>query len=228
MNGPVQIESKLSSEPFWTGICWTALFSAAFGVVEAMVVVYIRAAFYPDGFSFPLIRPPDNLVILEICREAATIVMLAAVSALAAKRFWERFGYFIIAFGVWDIVFYLWLRIAIGWPLSLLDWDILFLIPLPWIAPVLAPVLIALEMIIIGILIVRRFACGGVFNPTGMSWVCAILATALALWSFMSDTASTLGGEPPMPYKWPLLILALAGYGVSYWKGSHNESGENR
>jgi len=33
---------------------------------------------------------------------------------------------------------------------SLLDWDILFLLPLPWWGPVLAPVLIALLMIVWG------------------------------------------------------------------------------
>ena len=74
-------------------------------------------------------------------REAATLVMLLAVGMLAGADVAPRLGYTAIAFGVWDIFYYVFLRVIGGWPRSLFDWDILFLLPLPWWGPVLAPVL---------------------------------------------------------------------------------------
>ena len=74
--------------------------------------------------------------------------MLAAVGMLAGRTRHARVGYTAIAFGVWDIVYYVFLRLIGGWPRSLLDWDVLFLLPLPWWGPVLAPVFIAMLMIV--------------------------------------------------------------------------------
>src|SRR6185369_12911503 len=88
----------------------------------------------------------------EIIREAATIVMLMTVGWLAVHNWRARFGYLLIAFGVWDIFYYVFLRILTGWPRTLLDWDVLFLIPLPWWGPVIAPMVIAVLMIAWGTL----------------------------------------------------------------------------
>ena len=97
------------------------LFGVAVAYFEAAVVVYLRELFYPDGFSFPLTVIPLSLYAIELFRELATIVILITVAALAGKRFWERFGFFIILFGVWDIFYYIWLKTTINWPSSLLD-----------------------------------------------------------------------------------------------------------
>src|SRR5689334_23913292 len=78
--------------------------------------------------------------------------MIAAVRTLAGRTWRRRAGYAAIAFGVWDIFYYVFLRLISGWPRALLDWDILFLLPLPWWGPVLAPVSIALVMILWGTL----------------------------------------------------------------------------
>ena len=192
------------------------------GYFEAMVVVYLRGMFYPDGFSFPLKIIPVRMIILEVFREAATIVMLGSVSALAAKKFWNRFGYFIIMFGVWDIFFYIWLKVCIDWPSSLFDWDILFLIPLPWIGPVIAPVMIALVMISIGISITGLFKNGHDFKPSKTTWILAIIATLLLLFSFMHDTGAALHQKMPKPYLYWLLVIGLviymAAYVISYMK----------
>lgn len=80
---------------------------------------------------------------MEIGREIATIVMLVAVGWLAGRRRSDRLAYGLFAFGLWDIWYYIWLRLLIHWPVSLFDWDILFLIPLRWWGPVLSPMLIA-------------------------------------------------------------------------------------
>src|ERR1043166_3119153 len=84
---------------------------------------------------------------VELWREAATLVMLAAVGLLAGRTWRRRAGYAALAFGVWDIFYYVFLRVISGWPRTLFDWDVLFLLPLPWWGPVLAPVSIAVLMI---------------------------------------------------------------------------------
>src|SRR5262249_11432284 len=114
-------------------LVWLVLYAVAMAYVEAAVVVYLRGIYYPQGFSFPIVIIPDSMAAIEVGREAATLIMLAGVSALAGADRWERFLFFSVAFGCWDIGYYLWLRLFIGWPLSLLTWDILFLIPVPWI-----------------------------------------------------------------------------------------------
>ncbi len=203
-------------------IPWRARLSAvltygvAMGYFEAVLVVYLRGMFYPEGFSFPLRLMPARLIVIEVAREAATVVMLAAVAYLAGRRFWERFGWFLVLFGVWDIFYYIFLKATIGWPATLVDWDVLFLIPLPWIGPVLAPSLVALLMIAVGILIALDIERGVEFKPSRLSWWCALAATALILWSFMCDFDATLRQQMPRPYLWRLLIAGLALYAAGF------------
>ncbi len=174
--------------------------------VEAGVVIYLRALYYPDGFAFPLEIITKRHFIVEIGREAATIFMLISVAALSGKRFWEKFAYFLICFGFWDIFYYIWLKIVIGWPSSLLDWDILFLIPLPWIGPVIAPVSIAIIMILTGLLITFLYKRGYDFQPSSLAWVLAIIGTIVILYSFMRDTGAGLHQHMPLPYIYEALI----------------------
>jgi hypothetical protein len=79
--------------------------------------------------------------------------MLAAIALAVARNARQWTAAFAIAFGVWDIVFYACLKLLLGWPASLFTWDILFLIPVPWVGPVIAPVLVSLTMIAAGILV---------------------------------------------------------------------------
>ncbi|HTS00157.1 MAG TPA: hypothetical protein VML00_10420 [Bacteroidota bacterium] len=193
-------------------LAWVAVFAIAFALVEACVVIYLRALYYPGGFSFPLREMPPGFLRLEIAREAATILMLLAVGVIAGARPWEKFSYFIVAFGLWDIMFYVWLLVTIGWPASPAEWDILFLIPVPWIGPVIAPVLVSLLMIVCGGVMLFRSAAQKAFRPGALSWVLGVAATVLVLWSFMSDTDAGLRGAPPAAYHYELLALGLAGY----------------
>jgi hypothetical protein len=192
-----------------TRIILIMLFGVAMAYVEAMVVVYLRELFYPEGFSFPLKLVPLNLITMELFRELASVVMVVAVAAIAGKKFWERFGYFIVLFGIWDIFYYIWLKVTIDWPFSLLDWDILFLIPIPWIGPVIAPVLVALLMVVIGLSITSLFARGYTFRPTALTWVLSVVGTTALLFSFMRDTGATLYQQMPQPYWYGFLIVGL-------------------
>ena len=188
------------------------LFAVAMGYFEAALVVYLREFLYPEGFSFPFKIIPVNLAVIEIVREAATVIMLIAVSALAGRKFWERFGYFIILFGIWDIFYYVFLWLTIGWPSTIFEWDVLFLIPLPWIGPVIAPVLVAVLMVVCGVLMTRMIHKGREFRFTRLSWVLGCVATAVILFTFMRDFNATMRQQLPQPYWYWLLFAGLALY----------------
>ncbi|MCP5520264.1 MAG: hypothetical protein H7A46_01795 [Verrucomicrobiales bacterium] len=194
------------------------LFATAFAWVESAIVFYLRTMvdrLEPyQANPLPLFA---GLAGVEVIREAATMFMLATVGFLAGRDRVSRWGYAMIAFGVWDICYYLFLIPMTGWPHSLLDWDILFLIPLPWWGPVLAPTLIATLMIAWGTLVtqVPRLRTGGfggarVLLPTG-------LGILLALYVFMADAIHVAPqGEQalrqmlPTQFNWPLFLLACA------------------
>jgi hypothetical protein len=151
-----------------------------------------------------------------VIREVATMVMLASAGWLAGRGWRARFGYFVIAFGVWDIFYYVFLRPLTGWPKGLLDWDVLFLIPLPWWGPVAAPCLVAGLMVLFGTL-VTQFARGGVAPwPRRTSMVVCATGVALALYVFMSDAIRVVHqGEAalrqmlPTRFNWVLFSAAL-------------------
>jgi len=205
---------------YFSKIVTLFLFAVAMGYFESAVVVYLRGLLYPDGFSFPLRDMSTRIIVIELFREVATIVILVTVAALSGRRFWERFGFFIFIFGIWDIFYYVWLKATINWPLTLLDWDILFLIPAPWIAPVVAPVSVAALMILIGVSISNLFRKGYDFKPTLAAWGLAISATIAILFSFMRDYDAMYNKQMPQPYLYGLLIPGLlfyvAGYLISY------------
>jgi len=188
-------------------IAWIALFGIAFGWVEATVVVYLRRIYYPDGFSFPLQPIEAPILAVELAREAATLLMLLAVAGLAGRRRWERFGYFLLAFGVWDLVYYLGLKVTIDWPASLADWDILFLLPVPWVAPVYAPITVALLMVVAGVTVTHLEARGHVCRGDWVTWLLGAVGTLVLLYSFMRDTAAGLGMAMPQTYPVVLLLL---------------------
>ncbi|MFP4470927.1 MAG: hypothetical protein ACLFPE_09590 [Bacteroidales bacterium] len=132
------------------------VFGIAMGFLEAAIVVYLRKLYFPAGFSFPLVVPDDPLVIFaELVREVAAVVMLLALAWIAGKNFLQRFAWFLISFAFWDIFYYVGLKIFLNWPESLLTWDVLYLIPVTWVGPVLAPVLSSLLMIALGWALLR-------------------------------------------------------------------------
>ncbi len=129
------------------------IFAVSMGFLEAIVVVYIREIYYPDGFQFPLKELPPRLIIIEWIREISTLLMLGSVAWISGRTFLKRLSVFLFIFGIWDIIYYAGLKIFLDWPESLLTWDILFLIPITWVSPVLAPVLCSLLMIAMALLL---------------------------------------------------------------------------
>ncbi|NOZ67734.1 MAG: hypothetical protein GXP46_00460 [Deferribacteres bacterium] len=212
----------MNNSSFRARIIWVIIFGVAMAFVESAIVVYLRAIFYPEGFRFPLKALVDYKILVEVMREAATIFMLLSVAYLAGRSLWERFAYFMLSFGVWDIFYYVWLKVLIDWPSSIFEWDILFLIPLPWIGPVIAPVSIAFLMIVFSMLILHSFEKGRGFRPSVSSHILALAGTLIILYSFMHDLGATLHQQMPEPYRYELLVagdlLFIAAFIVSYMR----------
>lgn len=157
-------------------------FSIAMAALESAVVVYLRALYYPDGFTVALKMIDQKILLVEITREAATLLMLAGVGWLAASNFKDRFAYFLLSFAVWDIFYYVWLKVFIGWPSSMLEWDILFLIPFTWLGPVLAPVICSVTMILLAVVILRSN------KPLTIGlWSLLVTGSIVILFTFMRD-----------------------------------------
>jgi hypothetical protein len=163
-------------------------FAIAMGFLEAAVVVYIRALYYPEGFSFPMVVVPFSTIgVVEIWREAATIVMLAGIGFLAGKNNFQRFAYFMLSFGIWDIFYYIFLNVTLHWPVTIFEWDILFLIPLPWTGPVWAPCLISLYMCGTALYVIYKVDKGFEFNISKSSFFTFILGCSVCVYSFVHE-----------------------------------------
>jgi hypothetical protein len=165
-----------------------SLFAIAMGFLEAVVVIYLRKIYYPLGFSFPLkgfIEP--NILGIEWVREFFTIVMLVSVACLAGKKFYSKFAYFLLAFSIWDIFYYVFLKLTLNWPPSFLTWDLLFLIPWIWIAPVLAPIICTILIIMFSLLIINCEDKGIKVKLALKEWALLIAGLLIILYTWLID-----------------------------------------
>ncbi|HTL18413.1 MAG TPA: hypothetical protein VL793_14350 [Patescibacteria group bacterium] len=198
---------------------WSVVFCYATGMawVEAAVVFYLRT-------MVNRIEPyqPNPLPIMgglgtaELVREAATLIMLLTVGILAGRSWRSRLGYAAVAFGIWDILYYVFLKVLCGWPHSLLDWDILFLLPLPWWGPVLAPVLISVLMIVWGTLAAWEWPARAGARVEIAAWALNACGIVMALCVFMAETfhvalqsTDAVRNVLPHVFNWRLFNLAL-------------------
>ena len=173
------------------------VFAIAMAFIEAAVVVYLRELYYPEGFSFPLKMIPIKIYAVELGREAATIVMLAAIGWLSAKSFLSRFASFMMAFGIWDIFYYVFLKITLNWPASIIEWDLLFLIPLPWVGPVIAPVIVSIFLIVAGVFIWSREAQQNPIIVSKWHWILEGLAGLIIIGSFLTNAKAMINLRLP-------------------------------
>jgi hypothetical protein len=188
-------------------LLWFAVFGVAFGYLEGAVVVYLRTISYAGGFYFPLEPIPPLILATEIGREAATLAMLVAVALAPRGRPLLKFARFLFCFGLWDIFYYVALKLLLGWPSSLLAWDVLFLIPLPWLAPVLAPAAVALCFVVAGAYgIIRR----GRVRTRPWHWMLAGAGAAVVLATFFWNVGTCARNVAPTSYPWLLYGLGLA------------------
>jgi hypothetical protein len=212
-------------KPLNRTLLWVTIYGVAMGVLEGAVVIYLRRLYFPGGFQFPMWSVDRNIFIVELWRELATILMLSAVGAIAGRNRGERFAYFLYAFGIWDLVYYAVLKLALDWPASFLTWDILFLLPVPWVGPVITACLVALTMIAFGITVVRFTSAGVDVDMLGRERVLLWLGALVVIVSFTREwlqvegptlwrnitTHRTLddkiGGFVPAHFPWWIFVL---------------------
>jgi hypothetical protein len=124
-------------------LSFLALFGIAMAHLEGVVVVYLRKALGildTESNKVSVGKFPKRFLNIEISREVATIVMLVSIALLVGETCLERGIFFLWTFAFWDLFYYLSLYILIKWPPTLKTIDVLFLIPVPWIAPVWFPI----------------------------------------------------------------------------------------
>jgi hypothetical protein len=203
-----------------------AVYAIAMAYVESAAVLYLRTIYGgvdPVGPRHPPFDPLPDFVWIEIGREAATMVMLAAVACLAGRSPVARVGAFGVAMGLWDIFYYVFLWLFSGWPGSPMAPDVLFLLPLPWWGPVLAPVLIAVLIVAAGSGAVARELGDRVPRPHRSDVAAIAIGTLICLLAFMSSAIAALPGGIEAaynarggPFPWPLFLVGagLGAYGL--------------
>ena len=203
-----------SAPGVWSRLVCLAVFSIAMGLLEAICVVYLRRLLPVDGAA-PVL--PARHHHIEVIREACTIVMLAGVAWLAGIGGWSRVGCFFFAFGIWDILYYAGLWWFVGWPDSVFTWDCLFLIPVAWHGPVLAPVLISLYFVLgccwLHAREIRRDP------PPSLVPMVASQGLAFAIWyaSFVKDSSWIAKHRyDGVTYSWLLFGLGTV-FGIAGW-----------
>jgi hypothetical protein len=202
-------------------VVFLAVFAAAMAYAEAAVVVYLRALI-GGGPLFPMRDLPPSLLSVEIAREGATMVMLLCAASLSVRGGARRLGAFLLAFAAWDVFYYLWLYVSIGWPAGLTDWDILFLIPLPWVGPVWSVLLICAGMLAFSALFLRApedapFAPGPSGWATGVLGAAAVIATYILEWKKIGYGRGIPSGFSLAPFLLGVLLLAASGW-ITYRK----------
>ncbi len=196
-------------------LLWLIVWGVVFGYMEAAVVVYLREIYYPEGFAFPLVSMQNRIIFTEVLREAATLLILWATASLTYKRLQSRFAAFFVLFGLWDIFYYIFLKLLLHWPESMNTWDILFLIPAPWIGPIWAPVLVSLGFIYSGMAILIRNHQNHFFQFGKYFILFELIAALLIIISFIIPGLSVIEQSLPIHFPWYLFLIGfLTGIGV--------------
>jgi len=201
------------------------VYAGAMAYLEAAVVVYRQLALGGQvGVLFPL--PPagetGDLLAIEVGREAATLVMIAAVGLLVGRTWLERLAWSAVVFGAWDIGYYAWLHVFSGWPPTLDTTDLLFLVPIPWVGPVWSPVAVSAALVGVGLAAAWALRSGRRLTVATWHWVAALGGGLLVVLSYTLDAARVADGGLPAPYPWPLfaagMLLALAAALDTLWR----------
>ena len=205
-------------------LVWLMLFALCMGQVEASLVIHLRGIYYPGNplEIFPLTLMTHRDLAIEIARELATILMILSVAMLTARGFTRIFATFVYLFGLWDLFYYLWLKIMIGWPVSLFEWDVLFLIPWPWLGPWISPALIALLFVVWGGWILYSL---NEVRFTRRTIVLFIVGALLALIAFLLPAMPLLlegeeafRGYQPGDFRWSLFLPGYMLMVISLWR----------
>lgn len=204
-------------------LSWLTLFAIAMAHVEASLVVHLRSVYYPGNplEIFPLNLLSQRDLAIELTREVATVIMILSVAFLSEKGFTRIFAVFVYVFGLWDIFYYLWLKIMIGWPTGWLDWDVLFLIPWPWLGPWITPALIALLFVVWGGWMLLKNVTSKFTQLTASVFVIgcllALAAFLLPVIPLLPEGEAAFRGYQPVHFPWLLYSSGYLLMVVSLW-----------
>ena len=213
-----------------------SVYAVAMALLESAVVVYMRHLYYADNplEIFPLQFLNSYDTILELSREAATVIMILTVALLAENSSRTRsFAAFVFVFGVWDLFYYFWLKVLMGWPRSWLEWDVLFLIPSVWLGPWICPAMISLLFIAWGFWTLRS-ANNISFTPHSLTVF--VTGVGLGLASFLQPAVAVfidggiaeLSQYTPGSFWWwlfvPSYLLMTCGLGMTLLSANYRVS----
>ena len=198
---------------------WLVVWGIAFGYIEASIVVYLRKIYYPAGFSFPAVLLEADIAAVEMIREMATLVFMWAVAELSYRSFQCKLAAFMVLFGIWDIFYYVFLKAILNWPAGLAEWDILFLVPLPWVGPVWAPVVVSVGLIWAGTAILIRNEQGRPMDLGSGFMLLEVAAGMIIIVSFLIPGQAVIRQTVPQHFPWYLFVIGFgSGLGVFGWK----------
>lgn len=201
---------NLDSHSVKTRLISVSLFAIAMGLLEAICVVYLRQILLPPDGSLNNIAFSNFDFTIEVIREITTLVMLLTIAILAAYNWRTRLAMFFLAFGIWDIFYYIGLKLFLDWPATILEWDALFLVPVNWYGPVLAPVLISVYFITVSVIIVLREATGKKLHITKPAILLQLLTFVAWYYSFTKDSSLISEfGYKSATYSWLLFVLGI-------------------
>jgi hypothetical protein len=214
-------------------LIWLTIFSVSMGFLESAVVIYMRELLYPEGFHFPLKAMKNFIILTELLREAATIFMIWGIAMIASKHRHMRFGWFLYVFALWDIFYYVFLKIILDWPQSWFTWDVLFLIPVVWVGPVLAPIILCFFMLLLWFIIHHYYHLGHITIAV-KDYVLLTLGTLIQIINFCWDNQLYLLNSPkhsdlgllqlnyiPISFNWWLFSIGsmlMVGAIFNIWK----------
>jgi hypothetical protein len=189
------------------------IFAIAFGYIEGTIAHYLRLLYYPEGFFSELKILDTHIIFIEMGREFATLVIIFTITQFTKGPFYRKLANFIYIFALWDICYYAALYLFEKWPSSFFVWDVLFLLPVPWFAPVIAPITISFIGILGALIIQITYVLTGKLK---FNWkIIALLSISLLLWliSFLIYPSKI---KFPKNYNWFLfylgIFLSLIGY----------------
>ncbi len=153
----------------WRKLIPLLIFSLAFALTEAATAYYLKTVtglytfnslprhadilnlgFVQLASAASVITSHKELFALEGWRETATMIVLLGVSFLAGKDFRKKLGAFLISFAVWDIFYYIFLKIFTGWPQSVWDTDVFLINPVAVVGPVVVAIILSLTVLVLG------------------------------------------------------------------------------
>jgi hypothetical protein len=197
----------------WRTLLWLTVYAIAMAQVEAALVIHLRTIYYGDDplTIIPLTFLTERDLLVELTREVATVLMILSVALLQSRRGVQIFGVFIYVFGLWDIGYYAWLKIMLGWPTQWLEWDILFLIPWPWLGPWIAPVLVSALFVAAG----ARLLSSPAHGFTRLALATFVAGAAFVLAAFLAPGLPLLAQSDapefvPGDFLWSIFVTGYA------------------